>query len=99
MAEGTVTYTGAWEIAGPEERAHVVRLCTALTGNSEVAEDLAQETLLEAWRHLDGLHTPHGRALARGDRPQRLPTLGATPGTRVGAHRAADHAGGWRAGR
>ena len=62
MAEGTVTYTGAWEIAGPEERAHVVRLCTALTGNSEVAEDLAQETLLEAWRHLDGLHTPHGRA-------------------------------------
>lgn len=39
----------------PEERTRLVRLCAALTGNSEAAEDLTQETLLEAWRHLDGL--------------------------------------------
>lgn len=34
-----------------EERTRLVRLCTRLTGNPGVAEDLAQETLLEAWRH------------------------------------------------
>src|SRR6266567_361843 len=34
------------------ERTRLVRLCTRLTGNPDVAEDLAQETLLEAWRNL-----------------------------------------------
>lgn len=34
-----------------EERARLVRLCAYLTGNGGVAEDLAQETLLEAWRN------------------------------------------------
>jgi RNA polymerase sigma-70 factor (ECF subfamily) len=34
------------------ERGRLVRLCTRFTGNVDVAEDLAQETLLEAWRHL-----------------------------------------------
>ena len=34
-----------------EERASLVRLCAYLTGNPGVAEDLAQETLLEAWRN------------------------------------------------
>lgn len=33
-----------------EERARLVGLCARITGNSEIAEDLAQETLLEAWR-------------------------------------------------
>jgi DNA-directed RNA polymerase specialized sigma24 family protein len=33
------------------ERARLVRLCARLTGNIDVAEDLAQETLFEAWRH------------------------------------------------
>ena len=33
-----------------EERARLVGLCARITGNSDVAEDLAQETLLEAWR-------------------------------------------------
>lgn len=33
------------------ERARLVRLCAAISGDREVAEDLAQETLLEAWRH------------------------------------------------
>lgn len=32
-----------------EERARLVGLCAKITGNSDVAEDLAQETLLEAW--------------------------------------------------
>lgn len=34
------------------ERGRLVRLCTRLTGKPDVAEDLAQETLLEAWRNL-----------------------------------------------
>ncbi len=62
MAQGVAAYTGAWEIAVPEERTRLVRLCTALTGDSDAAEDLAQETLLEAWRHLDKLHDPRGRS-------------------------------------
>ncbi len=37
------------------ERTRLVRLCTRFTGDSNIAEDLAQETLLEAWRHFDAL--------------------------------------------
>ena len=37
------------------ERPRLVGLCARLTGNREIAEDLAQETLLEAWRHLGDL--------------------------------------------
>ena len=33
------------------ERARLVRFCAHLTGNPAVAEDLAQETLLETWRN------------------------------------------------
>jgi RNA polymerase sigma-70 factor (ECF subfamily) len=33
------------------ERVWLVRLCARLTGHVEAAEDLAQETLLEAWRN------------------------------------------------
>jgi RNA polymerase sigma-70 factor (ECF subfamily) len=47
-----VLEAGFWQGA---ERARLVRLCAVLTGDREVAEDLAQETLLEAWRHRDGL--------------------------------------------
>jgi DNA-directed RNA polymerase specialized sigma24 family protein len=43
------------------ERARLVRLCTRLTGNVDVAEDLAQETLFEAWRHSYKLREPEGR--------------------------------------
>lgn len=38
-----------------EERAQLVRYCTALSGDRDVAEDLVQETLLEAWRHENAL--------------------------------------------
>jgi RNA polymerase sigma-70 factor (ECF subfamily) len=40
------------------ERPRLIRLCTTLVGNAEVAEDLAQETLLEAWLHLHDLRDP-----------------------------------------
>ncbi len=42
----------------PSERARLVGLCTVLTGDRDVAEDLAQETLLEAWRHMQKLRDP-----------------------------------------
>ncbi len=40
------------------ERPRLVGLCARLTGNREIAEDLAQETLLEAWRHVGNLRDP-----------------------------------------
>lgn len=46
----------------PQEHARLVRLCATITGSSEAAEDLAQETLLEAWRHLEGLRDPEKRS-------------------------------------
>ena len=42
------------------ERSRLVRLCAHLTGDAEVAEDLAQETLLEAWRNGHKLHQREG---------------------------------------
>jgi RNA polymerase sigma factor (sigma-70 family) len=39
---------GVWQGV---ERARLVRLCAVLSGDRDAAEDLAQETLLEAWRH------------------------------------------------
>ena len=37
------------------ERPRLIRLCRWLTGNTEVAEDLAQEALLAAWKNRDQL--------------------------------------------
>ncbi len=48
------TLSGEW--------ARLVRLCTQLTASPETAEDLAQETLVEAWRHRDQVHDPQGQA-------------------------------------
>ena len=38
------------------ERERLVRLCARLTGDADAAEDLAQEALLEGWRHLERLY-------------------------------------------
>ncbi|HEY0070872.1 MAG TPA: RNA polymerase sigma factor [Chloroflexia bacterium] len=42
------------------ERARLVRLCARLSGSPDAAEDLAQETLIEAWRIRDRLYDPTG---------------------------------------
>ena len=42
------------------ERRRLVRLCATITGDAGAAEDLAQETLLEAWRSAYKLHDPSG---------------------------------------
>ena len=61
MALQVVENAGSWDLALHAERARLVRLCACLTGNSDAAEDLAQETLVEAWRHAHKLHDPSGR--------------------------------------
>lgn len=43
------------------ERARLERLCFRLCGSMDAAEDLAQETLVEAWRLQHRLHEPEGR--------------------------------------
>lgn len=42
------------------ERRRLVRLCEAISGDRDAAEDLAQETLLEAWRSRHKLADPAG---------------------------------------
>lgn len=42
------------------ERARLVRLCALFTGEPDVAEDLAQEALTEAWAHRNRLTDPAG---------------------------------------
>ena len=51
-----------WEERAARERDRLVRLCATLSGSLDVAEDLAQETLVEAWRHRAKLHDPSGDA-------------------------------------
>jgi RNA polymerase sigma-70 factor (ECF subfamily) len=46
----------------PNERVRLVRLCARLSGDPDAAEDLAQETLIEAWRHRQRLRDPRGYA-------------------------------------
>ncbi len=45
-----------------EERTRLIRLCASLTGNRDVAEDLAQETLLIAWKEIHTLRDVEKRA-------------------------------------
>ena len=54
--------TSILESALPGEHRRLVRLCARLTGDVEAAEDLAQETLLEAWRQAHKLYDPGGYA-------------------------------------
>jgi len=44
------------------ERPRLIGLCAHLTGERAIAEDLAQEVLLEAWHHADRLTDPTGLA-------------------------------------
>lgn len=44
------------------ERGRLMRLCARLSSDVDAAEDLAQETLLEAWRHLQELRDPERRS-------------------------------------
>lgn len=45
------------------ERRRLVRLCATISRDHEAAEDLAQETLLEAWRNRHKLRDPAGSEL------------------------------------
>jgi RNA polymerase sigma-70 factor (ECF subfamily) len=45
-----------------DERTRLVQLCAHIVGDREVAEDLAQETLFEAWRHEQALRDPQRRS-------------------------------------
>lgn len=59
----TVTSTigvAGWERSLTVDRPRLVRSCLALTGDVDAAEDVAQETLYEAWRHLHQVHDPTG---------------------------------------
>ncbi len=49
------------EAAAISECSRLVRLCARLTGDSQAAEDLAQETLYEAFRHGHQLRDPRKR--------------------------------------
>ncbi|MDQ5852993.1 MAG: RNA polymerase sigma factor [Chloroflexota bacterium] len=62
MVPDLVNTSGGLETALPFERARLVRLCAKLTGDVDAAEDLAQETLFEAWRHAHKLRDQQGRA-------------------------------------
>ncbi|GEM_PF-186329 len=58
IAQSPTAPDAAWQIIWQSERTRLVRLCARLTGDSCVAEDLAQEALLEAWRHRQTLRQP-----------------------------------------
>lgn len=45
---------------GEAERRRLVRLCASISGDTSAAEDLAQETLFEAWRNAHKLTDPAG---------------------------------------
>ncbi len=60
MAAVSLTSGEAIAAALPAQRARLVRLCARLAGDPTVAEDLAQETLLEAWRHASKLTDSSG---------------------------------------
>jgi len=50
----------AWETGLAAERPRLVRLCARITGSADAAEDLAQDTLVEAWRRLHKVYDEAG---------------------------------------
>ena len=67
------------------EHVRLVRLCAYLSGDRDAADDLAQETLIEAWRQRHKLIDPDGAgAWLRAQRTQRVRALGAQPRARTG---------------
>jgi RNA polymerase sigma-70 factor (ECF subfamily) len=55
--EEDMSTTAIWQDG---ERRRLVRLCGRISGDWEAAEDLAQETLLEVWRHRHKLEQAEG---------------------------------------
>jgi RNA polymerase sigma-70 factor (ECF subfamily) len=47
-----------WEVAYQAEQAWLTHLCARFAGSYSVAEDLAQETWIEAWRHRERITDP-----------------------------------------
>jgi RNA polymerase sigma-70 factor (ECF subfamily) len=58
MANLITSYGPALAEITPEERERLLRYCARVTGDVHAAEDLVQETLLEAWLHAARIHTP-----------------------------------------
>ncbi len=59
MEQQTSNISGSF--ISSQEWTRLVRLCASLTSNKDAAEDLAQETMLEAWRHKHELRNPEKR--------------------------------------
>jgi len=60
MVSDSADARGDADIALPVDYARLVRLCARLTGDAQAAEDLAQDTLVEAWRQRHKLREPAG---------------------------------------
>src|SRR5947208_6787284 len=45
----------------PDERQRLLAYCTRVTADVQAAEDLVQQTLLEAWQHASRLYAPEMR--------------------------------------
>ncbi len=58
---GSAAHTDEWGATAASERARLVALCAHLTGHVDAAEDLAQQTLFEAWRNEHKLRDPSAR--------------------------------------
>jgi RNA polymerase sigma-70 factor (ECF subfamily) len=58
MANLSISHGPGLEEITPEERGRLLRYCVRVTGDAHVAEDLVQQTLLEAWQHATRIHMP-----------------------------------------
>ncbi|MDR3573955.1 MAG: RNA polymerase sigma factor [Anaerolineaceae bacterium] len=60
MQELDTDYKSSLAASFTQERARIVNLCAYLTGRRDAADDLAQESLMEAWRSRHKLVDPSG---------------------------------------